>query len=143
MTMTLTFPTAHPSEGAANLPTATPHLLSHKDRTGQQQITHLASGDMVINHELQLFDHVDPNDYMWIGDGPRVVEKTVIFEHPFATSPALTYALSVLDCSQAQNLRFRLARIDLGKHGFKIALHTWDDTKIARAALVWQAIGPR
>lgn len=120
---------------------ARPLKLRNPVKLNTQMVIHLSAGTKLITGEMELFNHVDPNDYMWTGKGARSVAKMVAFQSPFKSAPGITFGLSSFDSSKAQNLRYRLGLETIGEQGFKIAIHTWGDTKIARCAVSWQAIG--
>lgn len=120
---------------------ARPLKLRNPVKLNSQNVLHLPAGTMLITGEIELFNHVDPNDYMWIGKGARSVAKMVAFQSPFKAPPGIMFGLSSFDSSKAQNLRYRVGLENVGQQGFKIAIHTWGDTKIARCAVSWQAIG--
>ena len=119
-----------------NLNASAPLDIALAPREDTQALLQLASGDMILGAEVELFNHVAPNDYMWTEEGARSVKRSIIFRKPFTQPPMLTYGLCAYDASQANNQRFRLQLIRVGVEGFKIALHTWGDSKIARAWIV-------
>ncbi|PLS23568.1 H-type lectin domain-containing protein [Neptunicoccus cionae] len=107
----------------------------------RQTVLHLPAGMVLVSGEQELFNHVDPNDFMWTGHGERSVSRMIVFQHPFCGTPGVSCSLSSFDCSKAQNLRYRLEVDRAGQQGFRIAIHTWGDTKIARCTIRWQALG--
>ncbi|GGA12768.1 H-type lectin domain-containing protein [Neptunicoccus cionae] len=110
-------------------------------RPSGQTVLQLPAGMILASGEQELFNHVNPNDFMWTGHGARSVSRMIVFQRPFRDKPDVTYGLSSFDCSKAQNLRYRVDVGRTGQQGFRITLHIWGDTKIARCTIRWQAIG--
>lgn len=113
--------------------------------TGQTRFEQrcLLSGEglQIISATDELFNHVDTNDYLWSGQGPRALELAVRFQRPFATPPLVSLGLSGIDSSHSENLRFNITAESVSEAGFVIRFVTWDDTRIARASISWTAIG--
>ncbi|MBE9477430.1 MAG: H-type lectin domain-containing protein [Proteobacteria bacterium] len=95
----------------------------------------------IVTAAGELFNHVDSNGPMWVGDGDREVRLRVSFTANFQRPPHITLGISGMDSSSAQNLRFSLVSEAVTSEGFEIVLKTWSDTKIARASVNWSAIG--
>jgi hypothetical protein len=106
-----------------------------------QQTVSLPGSFQVISAQDELFNHVDTNDFMWSGDGARHVRVELTFDIPFAAPPAVTAALSGIDSSQSENLRFNIRCEDITADGFTLVFDTWDNTRIARACVAWTAQG--
>ncbi len=74
-----------------------------------QQTSTPVEGLQIIVGEGEVFNHVDTNEYMWEGDGDRVVRQSIIFDAPFNVLPLLSVGVSGIDASRAQNQRFHLS----------------------------------
>lgn len=103
---------------------------------------------VLITTELQfitardeLFNHVDDGLEMWEGDGLRWVETHFEFDAPFSHPPLVSVGLTGMDSSQSENQRFHLRAGNITAEGFSAILTTWENTRIARAAIGWTAIG--
>lgn len=107
----------------------------------RQQTTSPLVGMQIVTAAGELFNHVDSNGPMWVGDGDREVRLRVSFTANFQRPPHITLGISGMDSSSAQNLRFSLVSEAVTSEGFEIVLKTWSDTKIARASVNWSAIG--
>lgn len=106
-----------------------------------QQITTMPGSLQIISAQDELFNHVDAGEYMWAGDGPRQVRVDFSFAQPFAAAPVVTTALTGIDSSQSENLRFNIRCEDISAQGFSLLFDTWDNTHIARAGVSWTAHG--
>jgi len=107
----------------------------------KQSTTSPVDGLQVTAGEGELFNHVDSNDYMWAGDGDRVVRQTVLFKKRFSSEPLVSVGMTGIDASQDQNQRYHLLAENITPQGFDLVFITWGDTKIARACASWTAIG--
>ena len=99
-------------------------------------------GIQVITSTDQLFNHVDENLPIWSSYGDRKATHSISFSKPFQSIPAVTLGLSGVDCATDTNFRFWLHARHITRFGFIIEFSTWYDTHIARAGVIWQAIGP-
>lgn len=106
-----------------------------------QQTSSPLDGLQITTGEGEVFNHVDTNDYMWAGEGDRVVRQTIVFDLPFASLPMVTVGITGVDSSRAQNQRFHISAENVTCFGFDLVFITWDDTKIARACASWTATG--
>ncbi len=88
-----------------------------------------------------LFDHFEVETEMWSGTGNRTVEKKVFFSESFEDAPSVTVAPTLIDAHNAAYLRLNLRVEEVAPDGFTIAADIWEDTRIARLGLRWQAIG--
>jgi len=95
----------------------------------------------IASGTVELFRHVDPDDYMWVGSGTREVVAQVTYDRSWSATPHVIVNLVALDASQAHNLRFELLVDVPTKKGFKTVFRTWGDTMIASASVQWTAIG--
>lgn len=91
----------------------------------------------------QVFDHIEQDGPMWSGSGERWARTAVHFETPFATTPSVQVALSMIDADAGANLRFELSTEDVSARGFIAVVHTWSDTRIGRLRVSWTAFGQR
>lgn len=98
-------------------------------------VVHVESG------QVALFDHIEPEGPMWAGAGPRTVESSIRFGGAFAAPPGVHVSISSIDAAHEQNLRLRLEALDVSSEGFRLAVHTWGDTRIGRLSVSWLAIG--
>lgn len=67
--------------------------------------------------------------------------QRVTFTEAFVTPPSVTLNISLWDVHSDTNFRMKLLAIDITVTGFTASFETWDDTKIARMHVTWQAIG--
>lgn len=100
-----------------------------------------ASGIMFTSAQGELFNHCDTDGPMWTGTNDRDFRLPVTFDTAFDAPPIVTLGLSGLDIAHEQNARLSLRAEDVTAQGFTIVLHTWSDTRIARASVSWMAIG--
>lgn len=110
-----------------------PHFL--------QRVSSPVGGLQIITSEGELFNHVDNNDYMWTGDGDRVVRIPVEFSQPFDSAPHITAGVSGIDAAHTNNQRFHLTVEMITNTSFELVFLIWGDTKIARASASWSAMG--
>ena len=96
----------------------------------------IAQGDAV------LFSDFEHDGEMWTGEGPRLKRHAIRFDEPFRQPPAITVSVSMLDISNGANTRFDVQAEKIGRQGFEIVFRTWGDSRVARARVAWQAIGP-
>ena len=59
----------------------------------------------------------------------------------FISPPSVTLNISLGDVHSETNFRMKLQAIDITESGFTASFETWDDTRIARMHVTWQAIG--
>ena len=85
-----------------------------------------------------IFNHY-PDGYMWTGSGQREVVKYISFSPAFGGTPKVSAALSMVDGSNAANLRVSVFVRDVTDHGFNAVVSTWADTKLAAASVSWIA----
>ncbi|KMW58494.1 hypothetical protein AIOL_003469 [Candidatus Rhodobacter oscarellae] len=72
-------------EGAEMLPETIQHIKMPTE--GQKTIRARADEIRIaLGHET-IFEHINPDDYMWTGHGSRSVEKLVTFDQPFERPP--------------------------------------------------------
>ncbi len=117
----------------------------HIERPGpfgaSQTVLDVALGLQSITATDELFNHVDHNGPMWVGEGDRHIDIPIRFVTPFKTTPLVQAGLSGIDSDQNANLRFNMEIRDLTESGFTLRMVTWDNTRIARASASWSAIG--
>ncbi|MGB0496753.1 MAG: H-type lectin domain-containing protein [Rubricella sp.] len=92
--------------------------------------------------ERTLFDHFVEETPMWAGDGRREAVAEITFSERFLKPPAITVSVAMIDCDKATNLRLDIHARNVTETGASLVAVTWDDTRIARLRLHWQAIGP-
>lgn len=92
--------------------------------------------------ELVLFSDFENDGPMWSGEGPRVHEQKINFSRPFLDPPSVQVGLAMWDISNVATSRVDLRKENVTQEGFTLSLRTWDNTKIARVRVSWQAIGP-
>lgn len=90
---------------------------------------------------LTLFSAFEDDGPMWVGDGPREERRRVDFGLLFMEPPMVHVGLSMWDISNRANLRVQVMAEEVEDSGFTISLRTWADTRIARAAVSWMAVG--
>ena len=90
---------------------------------------------------VELFRHVDPDDFMWSGSGTREIRKEMTYDRFWSATPFVLVNLVALDASKSHNLRFELSVDSSTVSGFEIVFRTWSDTMIASASVQWTAIG--
>lgn len=90
--------------------------------------------------ELLFSDHENEGP-MWSGEGPREVIKKVEFASKFKERPVVHVSLSMIDGANWTNQRIEIKSQAISRSSFEIVFKTWGDTKVARAAVSWLAIG--
>ena len=90
--------------------------------------------------ELLFSDHENDGP-MWAGEGPREVVLKVDYGGRFKERPAVFVSLAMIDGAHWTNQRIELKAQAISRSSFEIHFKTWADTKIARAAASWMAIG--
>ncbi len=106
-----------------------------------QVVVDLGSQIQMITATGEAFNHVDDNQPMWAGHGDRQVDIPILFTRIFKNAPAIQTGLSGIDCDHSANLRINIQARDVTENGFTLRIVTWEDTRIARAAISWSAIG--
>lgn len=91
--------------------------------------------------DILFSDYADGGE-MWTGSGARERRKTVTFDTPFKSEPAVQVALSLWDMHSAKNARADVTAEEIGRDRFEIVFRTWGDTRVARVRVRWMAIGP-
>ena len=95
-----------------------------------------------IEHDsILLFSDFQDGGAMWTGKGPRELRRVIEFSERYATPPAVTVSLSMLDIDQASNHRVDISAEQVTETGFVIVFRTWGDTRVARVRANWQALG--
>ena len=105
----------------------------------QHRIQLTAQTVMVLGQGA-LFRHVNPDEYMWTGDGDRHLDVFIPFTIAFRRAPIVQVNLVGLDASHAQNLRLKLRVREARRDGFVATAHTWQDTKLASVDVSWFAL---
>lgn len=95
----------------------------------------------IASGTVELFRHVDPDDFMWIGTGTREVRTKVTYDQTWSATPHVIVNLVALDASHSRNLRYEVLVEASTKAGFETVFRTWGDTMIASASVQWTAIG--
>ena len=95
----------------------------------------------VISASDELFNHFDGDLPMWAETGDRSLTVKFEFSAPYHEPPSLTLGVVGIDCDHARNLRYNITAGAISRTGFEVTMVTWDDTRIARASISWQAIG--
>ncbi|RMC31646.1 hypothetical protein C9E81_20375 [Paracoccus alkanivorans] len=112
--------------------------LAEIQRSQEQMIV----GDLQVLTAIgELFNHVDRGLPMWSESGERKVSADITFQRPFRSPPTVTLGLTGIDSAHDQNLRVWLEAKNVSETGFTIECNTWSDTRIARVAIFWSAIG--
>ncbi len=88
-----------------------------------------------------LFSDYEDGGEMWTGEGARERRKSLTFEQPFKSAPAVHVTLSMWDMDSAANVRADVAAENITTNGFDVVFRTWGDTRVARARIRWMAIG--
>ena len=102
----------------------------------ESNIIGIDQGDVV------LFSDFEHDGEMWTGEGPRETRMAVTFLDTYDVAPNVTVALSMLDVSNMGSTRHDIQAENISVAGFDIVFRTWGDTKVARARVAWQSIGP-
>ena len=89
-----------------------------------------------------MFDHWADATDMWDGLGERRVEKPVAFGGAFAPIPVVHLSPTLIDAHSDTYLRLNIRAEEISETGFVMAVSVWDDTRIARLGIDWQALGP-
>lgn len=90
---------------------------------------------------LQLFSDFEDDGPMWSGEGPREVRRRVDYGMTFMEPPLVHIAMAMWDVSNGANIRVQVTAEEVEDSGFTASFRTWGDTRIARAAASWLAIG--
>lgn len=90
---------------------------------------------------LILFSAFENEGPMWVGDGPREERRRVDYGLTFIEPPMIHVGLSMWDVSNEANMRMQVGAEEIEDSGFTVSLRTWGDTRIARVAVSWLAIG--
>lgn len=96
----------------------------------------------ITEGEVLLFDDFEHMGPMWTERGVREVRHAVTFAEGFAGLPSVRVGLVMWDIASGGNSRVDLRAEEITPTGFTIWFRTWDDTRIARVRVAWQAIGP-
>lgn len=88
-----------------------------------------------------IFSDFDKAGEMWVGTGPRERQKRITFEDKFISPTSVTLNISLWNVYNETNFRMKLQAIDITELGFTASIKTWDDTRISRMHVTWQAIG--
>ncbi|MDJ0627706.1 MAG: H-type lectin domain-containing protein [Rhodobacter sp.] len=88
-----------------------------------------------------LFSDFEFGGEMWIGDGPRCKRVPVQFKEKYRNKPAVQVHLQMWDMDQRFNQRAEITAENISREGFEIVFKTWGDTKVARVAASWTAMG--
>lgn len=91
--------------------------------------------------DVVLFSDFEDEGEMWSGTGPRMRMHSVTFSEPFTAPPAVMVSMTMFDMSSSTNSRADVQAENTTAFGFDIVFRTWEDTKIARVRVGWQAIG--
>jgi len=91
--------------------------------------------------EIILFSDYEHDGPMWTGSGPRESRKQVVFKEPFNAPPSVRVWLTMVDISNAGNVRMDVQAEAVIEQCFAAVFRTWGDTHIARVRVGWQAIG--
>jgi hypothetical protein len=92
--------------------------------------------------EVALFSDFENDGPMWKGQGVRIARADVLFSEPFLIPPSVTVGMTLWDFAHETNTRVDLRAEDVSEAGFAIVFRTWNNTRIARVRVGWQAIGP-
>lgn len=90
---------------------------------------------------LILFSAFENEGPMWTGQGPREERRLIEFGLTFMEPPMVHVSLSMWDISNEANMRVQVMAEDVEDSRFTVSLRTWGDTRIARVAVSWLAIG--
>lgn len=90
---------------------------------------------------VMLFSDWESGGAMWTGQGPRTVLRAVEFNGRFRRPPAVKVLIGMWDIDKSTNQRADITAEAVTDTGFRIAFHTWGDTRIARVRAEWFAIG--
>ncbi|WGI23170.1 H-type lectin domain-containing protein [Amylibacter sp. IMCC11727] len=129
------------SEPISDIHPFTPKSLravTHRQLHVQHRISLSAQTTLVLG-QGELFRHVNPDDFMWNGDGDRHLNVFIAFTKPLRRVPLVQVNLMGVDASHAQNLRLKLRVSDAAVTGFVVTAHTWQDTKLAGVDISWSA----
>ncbi|MDJ0824788.1 MAG: H-type lectin domain-containing protein [Rhodobacter sp.] len=88
-----------------------------------------------------LFSDFDVGGEMWTGDGPRCKRVPVNFSEKYRSKPAVQVQIDMWDMDVRYNQRAEIKAENISRDGFEIVFKTWGDTKVARVAASWTAMG--
>lgn len=100
-----------------------------------------ATFPQIVSGFVELFRHVDPDDFMWTGSGAREIKTHITYDRYWSATPFVIVNLVALDASKSHNLRYEVFVDSATVLGFEIVFRTWSDTMIASASVQWTAIG--
>ena len=95
----------------------------------------------VAKGSLNLFSDFEDDGPMWSGQGPREVRRRIDYGVTFIEPPMVHVSLGMWDVSNQTNIRIQVTAEEVEDTGFALSLRTWADTRIARAAVSWLAVG--
>lgn len=90
---------------------------------------------------LTLFSDFEDEGPMWAGTGPREVRRRVDYGLTFIEAPVVHVGLSMWDVSNQANVRVQLTAEEVEDTGFTASFRTWSDSRLARVAISWLAVG--
>ena len=96
----------------------------------------------VAEGHVTLFDHWVDATEMWEGIGPRQVRLPLEFDGTFAALPVIHLAPTLIDAHSDHFLRLNIRAEEVTETGFTLVADVWEDTRIARLGVDWQALGP-
>lgn len=95
----------------------------------------------IAQGQIALFDHFAHPTPMWTDTGPRAARAQVVFNAPFLAPPVVHLSIGLIDQDHAQHQRLVIEARNVSETGFIAEARTWSDTRLARLALNWMAIG--
>lgn len=104
-----------------------------------KRIEHHAIG--IDEGDLVLFSDFEHDGPMWAGEGPRKIQKPVLFAQPYLEPPSVMVGFTMWDVSNIATARMDLRAEEITSTGFTIVFRTWGDTRIARVRASWRSIG--
>lgn len=89
-----------------------------------------------------LFSDFEVGGEMWTGQGTRMRRTPVRFSEKYRNEPSVQVQIDMWDMDVRSNQRAEIRAENISREGFDIVFKTWGDTKVARVAASWTAMGP-
>ena len=90
---------------------------------------------------VQVFSDFEDNGPMWTGEGERSISNTITYNSPFQEKPIVSLQISLMDAQSGVPMRYSLKVKKETNKSFQIVFSTWLDSRFARVAVNWTAMG--
>jgi hypothetical protein len=116
-------------------------VMSTEESGNFIQKIHQIGDLLVISTSGELFNHYDTDGEMWTQSGDRSIRVSFEFKQSFNDVPSVIVGVIGIDQDSTRNLRYGVSVENISKASFEVVFVTWNDTRIARASISWQALG--